>query len=264
MFDFLKYLDVKLVPVITQLENDIKYKSGNIMITIQTFCELMLKLIEFKETGIKVKRKALGKYLEDEKFTNILLNDLYIDTQKLDEINKIANKAKHNGIYNYSDDEIEQYIKFIFYISTRVLKYYFADVEIEPKYQEDYYTNIRNSLERDTNKIKEQYAYQINEKNKEYKMALENALKQKEILENRIKMTEQEKEVYKEKIGNLDNLEITLRLKDKKITELRQIKSKLEEQLNEKESEEKDKLEKEIRTLKKESYALKEKIKELR
>ena len=38
MFDFLKYLDVKLVPVITQLENDIKYKSGNIMITIQTFC----------------------------------------------------------------------------------------------------------------------------------------------------------------------------------------------------------------------------------
>lgn len=264
MFDFLKYLDVKLVPVITQLENDIKYKSGNIMITIQTFCELMLKLVEFKETGIKVKRKALGKYLEDEKFTNILLNDLYIDTQKLDEINKIANRAKHDSVYNYSDDEIEQYIKFIFYISTRVLKYYFADVEIEPKYQEDYYTNIRNSLERDTNKIKEQYAYQINEKNKEYKMALENALKQKEILENRIKMTEQEKEVYKEKIGNLDNLEITLRLKDKKITELRQIKAKLEEQLNEKESEEKDKLEKEIRTLKKESYALKEKIKELR
>ena len=78
MFDFLKYLDVKLVPVITQLENDIKYKSGNIMITIQTFCELMLKLVEFKETGIKVKRKALGKYLEDEKFTNILLNECKI------------------------------------------------------------------------------------------------------------------------------------------------------------------------------------------
>ena len=58
MFDFLKYLDVKLVPVITQLENDIKYKSGNIMIIIQTFCELMLKLVEFKETGIKVKRKT--------------------------------------------------------------------------------------------------------------------------------------------------------------------------------------------------------------
>ena len=59
MFDFLKIMDIKLISVISQLENDIKYKSGNILVTIQTFCELLMKNIEYEETGHKIKRKPL-------------------------------------------------------------------------------------------------------------------------------------------------------------------------------------------------------------
>ncbi|MDY3940353.1 MAG: hypothetical protein SOZ27_08790, partial [Spirochaetia bacterium] len=78
MFDFLKTIDIKLISVISQLENDIKYKNGNTIVTIQTFCELLMKDIEYEETGVKRTRKPLGKYLDDESFTDVLLNDLYI------------------------------------------------------------------------------------------------------------------------------------------------------------------------------------------
>ena len=50
MFDFLKHLDIKLISVISQLENDIKSKSGNTIVTVQPFCEILLTFTKFKET----------------------------------------------------------------------------------------------------------------------------------------------------------------------------------------------------------------------
>ncbi len=264
MFDFLKTIDIKLVSVISQLENDIKYKSGNTIVTIQTFCELLMKDIEYQETGIKRTRKPLGQYLDDDFFSNILLNDLYIDTSKVSSINKAANRVKHDGFYDYDDNEIKEYVEFIFNISKSVLKYYYKIDTKDIKYDKDYYDNLSNSLESDNEKIKQHYTNQMNEKTKEYQIKLNNALYQKEVLEKKIQETEKEKNAYKKQIDKLDKLETELRLKDNKISELRQSKAKLEEELNEKSSEEKEKLEQEIRSLKSESFSLKEEIEELR
>lgn len=264
MFDFLKIIDIKLISVISQLENDIKYKSGNTIVTIQTFCELLMKDIEFEEVGVKRTRKPLGQYLDDESFADVLINDLYIDTQKLSLINRTANQVKHDGVYKYNDTEIKDYVEFLFNISKNVLSYYYEIDSNDFKYDPNYYDNIRKSLEIDNEKIKQHYVEQMNEKTREYEIALSNAISQKEILEKRIKETEKEKDNYKEQIDNLDRLETQLRLKDNKIAELRQSKAKLEEELNEKSFEEKKKLEKEIKLLKSESFSLKEEIEELR
>lgn len=264
MFDFLKTIDIKLISVISQLENDIKYKSGNTIVTIQTFCELLMKDIEYEETGVKHTRKPLGQYLDDESFTNVLLNDLYIDIQKISLINRTANQVKHDGVYKYNDSEIKDYIEFIFNISKSVISYYYDIDSNDIKYDVDYYDNLRKSLETDNEKIRQHYNNQMIEKAKEYQIALNNAISQKEILEKRIKETEKEKDFYREQIDNLDKLETQLRLKDNKIAELRQIKAKLEEELNEKSFEEKKNLEKKIKLLKSESFSLKEEIEELR
>lgn len=264
MFDFLKTIDIKLISVISQLENDIKYKSGNTIVTIQTFCELLMKDIEFEEVGVKRTRKPLGQYLDDESFADVLINDLYIDTQKLSLINRTANQVKHDGVYKYNDTEIKDYVEFLFNISKNVLSYYYEIDSNDFKYDPNYYDNIRKSLEIDNQKIKQHYVEQMNEKTREYEIALSNAISQKEILEKRIKETEKEKDNYKEQIDNLDRLETQLRLKDNKIAELRQSKAKIEEELNEKSFEEKKKLEKEIKLLKSESFSLKEEIEELR
>ena len=264
MFDFLKTIDIKLISVISQLENDIKYKSGNTIVTIQTFCELLMKDIEYEETGVKRTRKPLGQYLDDESFTDVLLNNLYIDIQKISLINRTANQIKHDGVYKYNDSEIKDYIEFIFNISKSVINYYY-DIDLNDiKYDVDYYDNLRKSLETDNEKIRQHYNNQMIEKAKEYQIALDNAISQKEILEKRIKETEKEKDFYREQIDNLDKLETQLRLKDNKIAELRQIKAKLEEELNEKSFEEKKNLEKKIKLLKSESFSLKEEIEELR
>ena len=122
MFDFLKTIDIKLVSVISQLENDIKYKSGNTIVTIQTFCELLMKDIEFEEVGVKRTRKPLSQYLNDKSYADVLLNDLYIDTQKLSLINRKANQIKHDGVYKYNDTEIKDYVEFLFNISKSVLR----------------------------------------------------------------------------------------------------------------------------------------------
>lgn len=264
MFDFLKTIDIKLISVISQLENDIKYKNGNTIVTIQTFCELLMKDIEYEETGVKRTRKPLGKYLDDESFTDVLLNDLYIDTQKISLINRTANQVKHDGVYKYNDSEIKDYIEFIFNISKSVISYYYDIDSNDIKYDVDYYDNLRKSLETDNEKIRQHYNNQMIEKAKEYQIALDNAISQKEILEKRIKETEKEKDFFREQIDNLDKLETQLRLKDNKIAELRQIKAKLEEELNEKSFEEKKQLEKKIKLLKSESFSLKEEIEELR
>ena len=264
MFDFLKIMDIKLISVISQLENDIKYKSGNILVTIQTFCELLMKNIEYEETGHKIKRKPLGQYLEDKSFSNILLNDLYIDTNTLDFINKKANQVKHDGIYNYEIEEIKRLVRFLFDISKNTICYYYEVDKKDIEYQEEYYDDLIKGLELDKEKIKEHYANQANEKIEEYKNALNTALIQKEQLEKRIKKTEEEKDLFKEQISKIDNLETQLRIKDDKINELRINKAKLEEELNEKAIDEKKKLEEQIKELKAESFSLKDKIRELR
>lgn len=264
MFDFLKVMDIKLISVISQLENDIKYKSGNILVTIQTFCELLMKNIEYEETGHKIKRKPLGQYLEDKSFSNILLNDLYIDTNTLDFINKKANQVKHNGIYNYEIEEIKRLVRFLFDISKNTICYYYEVDKKDIEYQEEYCNDLIKGLELDKEKIKEHYANQANEKIEEYKNALNTALIQKEQLEKRIKKTEEEKDLFKEQTSKIDNLETQLRIKDDKINELRTNKAKLEEELNEKAIDEKKKLEEEIKELKAESFSLKDKIRELR
>ena len=206
MFDFLKTIDIKLISVISQLENDIKYKSGNTIVTIQTFCELLMKDIEFEEVGVKRTRKPLGQYLDDESFADVLINDLYIDTQKLSLINRTANQVKHDGVYKYNDTEIKDYVEFLFNISKNVLSYYYEIDSNDFKYDPNYYDNIRKSLEIDNEKIKQHYVEQMNEKTREYEIALSNAISQKEILEKRIKETEKEKDNYKEQIDNLDRL----------------------------------------------------------
>ena len=264
MFDFLKIMDIKLISVISQLENDIKYKSGNILVTIQTFCELLMKNIEYEETGHKIKRKPLGQYLEDKSFSNILLNDLYIDTNTLDFINKKANQVKHDGIYNYEIEEIKRLVRFLFDISKNTICYYYEVDKKDIEYQEEYCNDLIKGLELDKEKIKEHYANQANEKIEEYKNALNTALIQKEQLEKRIKKTEEEKDLFKEQISKIDNLETQLRIKDDKINELRTNKAKLEEELNEKAIDEKKKLEEQIKELKAESFSLKDKIRELR
>lgn len=264
MFEFLKNIDIKLVSVITQLENDIKYKSGNTLVTIQTFCELLMKEIDYEETGIKRKRKPLGQYLEDDSFKYTLLNDLYIDTQKLAEINRVANSVKHNGEYEFIEKEIKKYVEFIFDISKSVYNCYFDDFKEKAVYDENYFDNLLISKEENEKAMVEAYKSQLDEKTKEYQFAFDNAITQKEILEKRIKETEKEKDSYKEQIDNLDKLETQLRIKDKKISELRQAKAKLEEELNEKDDIEKKNLEKEIKSLKNESYTLKQEIELLR
>ena len=264
MFEFLKNIDIKLVSVITQLENDIKYKSGNTLVTIQTFCELLMKEIDYEETGIKRKRKPLGQYLEDDSFQYTLLNDLYIDTQKLAEINRVANSVKHNGEYEFIEKEIKKYVEFIFDISKSVYNCYFDDFKEKAVYDENYFDNLLISKEENEKAMVEAYKSQLDEKTKEYQFALDNAITQKEILEKRIKETEKEKDSYKEQIDNLDKIETQLRIKDKKISELRQAKAKLEEELNEKDDIEKKNLEKEIKSLKNESYTLKQEIELLR
>ena len=264
MFDFLKIMDIKLISVISQLENDIKYRSGNILVTIQTFCELLMKNIENEETGHKIKRKPLGQYLEDKSFSNILLNDLYIDTNTLDFINKKANQVKHDGIYNYEIEEIKRLVRFLFDISKNTICYYYEADKKDIEYQEEYCNDLIKSLELDKEKIKEHYANQANEKIEEYKNALNTALIQKEQLEKRIKKTEEEKDLFKEQISKIDNLETQLRIKDDKINELRENKAKLEEELNEKAIDEKKKLEEKIKELKAERVSLNDKIRELR
>lgn len=264
MFDFLKNIDIKLVSIISQLENDMKYKSGNTLVTIQTYCELLMKQIEYEETGYKRRRKPLGEYLADNFFKDILLNDLYVDTRKLSEINKDANLVKHNGEYNFNESKLKDYVHFIFDISKSVYKNYFHDYEEDPIYDENYFDNLLNFSEQDKTRIRQSYNEQLDAKTKEYEFALNNALAQKEILERRIKETEKEKDYYKEQIDNLHKLETQLRLKDKKITELRQSRAKIEEKLNEKESDEKKQLEKEIKSLKSEKIVLKQEIAELR
>lgn len=263
MFEFLKNIDFILVKIMNDIENSIKVQNGYTMVTIQSFCEMLLKFVNSKEKIINNTKLSLGDFLNNNEFIDIIEKDLSGDLLQLTRINNIANDIKHEGRSNFDKKEIEKSFKCIYYFSLKVNNYY-CDVKVSDNYDNNYFEKLLNEYENEKKLIIEKINEQKRSSDEIISQQLADACSQKEILEKRILEYESEKSDYLEQIKNLNNLEIELRNKDLILQELRDEKSKLELQINVDITDKNNEYERNIRELKIETRRLKEQISELR
>lgn len=263
MFEFLKNIDFILVKIMNDIENSIKVQNGYTMVTIQSFCEMLLKFVNSKEKIINNTKLSLGDFLNNNEFIDIIEKDLSGDLLQLTRINNIANDIKHEGRSNFDKKEIEKSFKCIYHFALKVNNYY-CDNKVDVNYDNNYFEKLLNEYENEKKLIIEKINEQKRSSDEIISQQLADACSQKEILEKRILEYESEKSDYLEQIKNLNNLEIELRNKDLILQELRDEKSKLELQINVDITEKNSEYEKKIRELKIETRSLKEQITELR
>lgn len=263
MFSFLKNIDGILVKILNDIDNSIKVKNGYTMVTIQSYCEVLLKYVNSKEKVITSRNISLGDLINNKKIINIIEKDLCCDMLQLFRINNISNDIKHEGKSNFDKKEIEKSYRYIYMLSVKVNNYY-----LNENVRYNYDGNVFESLFNEYEKEKEEVIKRIQEqqiKNEEIiKTQLSDAISQKNILEKRIIKYEIEKSEYLEQLKKLNELEILLNKKDLLLQETRDAKAFLEQQKNENEDRKKDEYNNKIKKLKEEIRTLQEQITVLR
>lgn len=263
MFDFLKEIDYILVRIITDINNNIKVQNGYTLVSIQSFCEMILKYVNNKENILNDAKLTLGEFISNKSFVEVLEKDLEIDTLQLTRINNIANDIKHNGNNKFDKKEVEISYRYIYKLAINIYNYY-NENKIENNYDSNYFDELLNQYEKE----KKEIIKRIEEQNLKSRELIEAQLKEaeanKEIFEKRIAKYEKEKSEYTADLAKLNKLEIEFNKKNNELDELRKSKANLEEQINESNDKEKNKYEKQIKELKEETNLLKRQITELR
>lgn len=263
MFEFLKNIDYILVKILNDIENSITIKNGYTLVTIQSYCEILLKYVNQQEKIINQSKISLGEFLSNKKFIDIIEQDLSVDIMQLMRINNIANDIKHEGKSNFDKKEIEGSYKYIYLLSAKINNYY-NNPKVEIQYDSTRFENLLAKEEEQRQilleKIKENQPANV----ERIKDKLTEVEFQKEMLEQRIKEAENENKDYKEQLKKLTELEIELNEKDLLLQDARSEKAKLEQQINESNTKQKEVYESTIKELKKETKELQEQIVELR
>ena len=263
MFSFLKNIDSILVKIMNDIDNSIKVQNGYTLVTIQSYCEVLLKFVNSKENVIISRKLSLGDFINDDKMVRIIEKDLSCDMLQLTRINNMANDIKHEGKSNFDKKEIEKSYRYIYNLSVKINNYY-LDEKVDYNYDTRVFETLLNEYEKEKEEVIKRIQEQQSNKEEIIKSQLEDAINQKDILEKRIIKYETEKNEYLEQLKKLDDLEIQLNKKDLLLQETRDAKALLEQQLNENQDSKKEMYDKKIKELKDETKKLQEQILELR
>lgn len=263
MFDFLKEIDYILVRIITDINNNIKVQNGYTLVSIQSFCEMILKHVNNKEKILLDNKLTLGDFLNDREFVNFIELDLSLDSLQLSRINNIANDIKHNGNNKFDKKEIEISYRYIYKLAIAIYNRY-NDNKLEYNYESNCFEELLNQYEKE----KKEIIKRIEEQNLKSRELIEAQLKEaetkKEIFEKRIAKYEKEKSEYTADLVKLNKLEIELNKKSNELYEIKRTKSELEKQINESNNKEKSRYQKLINELEEETKKLKVEIASLR
>lgn len=263
MFDFLKEIDYILVRIITDINNNIKVQNGYTLVSIQSFCEMILKHVNNKEKILLDNKLTLGDFLNDREFVNFIELDLSLDSLQLSRINNIANDIKHNGNNKFDKKEIEVSYRYIYKLAIAIYNRY-NDNKLEYNYESNCFEELLNQYEKE----KKEIIKRIEEQNLKSRELIEAQLKEaetkKEIFEKRIAKYEKEKSEYTADLVKLNKLEIELNKKSNELYEIKKNKSELEKQINESNNKEKSRYQKTIEELEIETKKLKIEIAALR
>ncbi len=263
MFSFLKNIDSILVKIMNDIDNSIKVQNGYTLVTIQSYCEVLLKFVNSKKNVITSRKLSLGDFINDDKMVRIIEKDLSCDMLQLTRINNIANDIKHEGKSNFDKKEIEKSYRYIYNLSVKINNYY-LDEKVNYNYDTRVFETLLNEYEKEKEEVIKRIHEQQSNKEEIIKSQLEDAINQKDILEKRIIKYEAEKNEYLEQLKRLDDLEIQLNKKELLLQETRDAKALLEQQLNENQDSKKEMYDKKIKELKDETKKLQEQILELR
>lgn len=130
--DFIKEIDPQLHRAFQDILNSYAYDNGGIYSNIQSYIELLFKrIVKNNKKGDYLKpRDSIGDILTY-RFFQVLMEDEYQTTNldKIREISKTANIAKHQTYLGFDDAKVVDYIKEIYSLTHRV---YCHDIKVIP------------------------------------------------------------------------------------------------------------------------------------